>query len=203
MNYIFSENSIYDLDCGTCGEKGMLVMHADHIDYENAVADFITFEGATILEIGYGMGLSATQIQANNPAKHIIIENHEEVYNNAVTWAEDKDNVEVILGDYKDVISTLTDRFDGIYHSADKEAKENLFAFKNDIKSLCNENCKLVMLNWDTNRAIFNKANYKEIETSQTYKDTFGELQTFIVYTTLINNEWDKVDTDPIYTNLK
>ena len=203
MNYIFNENSIYDLDCGTCGEKGMLVMHADHIDYENAVADFITFEGATILEIGYGMGLSANQIQANNPAKHIIIENHEEVYNNAVTWAEDKDNVEVILGDYKDVISTLTDNFDGIYHSADKEAKENLFTFKNNIKSLCNENCKLVMLNWDTNREIFNKANYKEIQTSQTYKDTFGELQTFIVYTTLINNEWDKVDTDPIYTNLK
>lgn len=203
MNYIFNENSIYDLDCGTCGEKGMLVMHADHIDYENAVADFITFEGATILEIGYGMGLSATQIQANNPAKHIIVENHEEVYNNAVAWAEDKDNVEVILGDYKDVISTLTDRFDGIYHSADKESKESLFSFRNDIKSLCNENCKLVMLNWDTNRAIFNKANYKEIETSQAYKDTFGELQTFIVYTTLVNNEWDKVDTDPVYTNLK
>ena len=30
-----------------CGEKGTLVMHADHVDYENAVADFITFEGAT------------------------------------------------------------------------------------------------------------------------------------------------------------
>jgi len=97
----------------------------------------------------------------------------------------------------------LTDNFDGIYHSADKESKENLFSFRNDVKDLCNENCKLVMLNWDTNRAIFNKANYKEIQTSQAYKDTFGELQTFIVYTTLINNEWDKVDTDPIYTNLK
>jgi hypothetical protein len=203
MNYIFNENSIYDLDCGTCSKKGVMIMHVDHIDYENAVADFITFEGATILEIGYGMGLSATQIQANNPAKHVIIENHEQVYNNAVKWAEDKDNVEVILGDYKDVTSTLTDKFDGIYHSADKEAKGNLFNFRNDIKSLCNENCKLVMLNWDINKDIFNKANYKEIQTSQTYKDTFGELQTFIVYTTLINNEWDKVDTDPIYTNLK
>ena len=135
MNYIFNENSIYDLDCSTCGEKGVMVMHADHIDYENAVADFITFEGATILEIGYGMGLSAAQIQTNNPAKHVIIEKHEQVYNNAVKWAEDKDNVEVILGDYKDVISTLTDKFDGIYHSADKEAKGNLFNFRNDIKS--------------------------------------------------------------------
>ena len=203
MNYIFNENSIYDLDCSTCGEKGIMVMHADHIDYENAVADFITFEGANILEIGYGMGLSATQIQTNNPARHVIIEKHEQVYNNAVKWAEDKDNVEVILGDYKDVIGTLTGKFDGIYHSADKEAKGSLFNFRNDIKSLCNENCKLVMLNWDMNKDIFNKANYKEIQTSQTYKDTFGELQTFIVYTTLVNNEWDKVDQDPIYTHLK
>ena len=81
MNYIFNENSIYDLDCDMCGEKGTLVMHADHVDYENAVADFITFEGATILEIGYGMGLSANQIQANNPTKHIIIEKHEQVCN--------------------------------------------------------------------------------------------------------------------------
>ena len=59
------------------------------------------------------------------------------------------------------------------------------------------------MLNWDMNKDIFNKANYKEIQTSQTYKDTFGELQTFIVYTTLVNNEWSKVNTDPVYTNLK
>ena len=134
MNYIFNENSIYDLDCNMCGEKGTLVMHADHVDYENAVADFITFEGATILEIGYGMGLSANQIQANNPTKHIIIEKHEQVYNNAVAWAQDKDNVDIILGDYKDVISTLTDKFDGVYHSADKETKGALFNFKNDMK---------------------------------------------------------------------
>lgn len=203
MNYIFNENSIYDLDCDVCGGNGILVMHVDHADYENAVADFITFEGATILEIGYGMGISANQIQANNPAKHVIIENHEQVYNNAVTWAQDKDNVEVIFGDYKEVITELIDKFDGIYHSADKEAKGNLFNFRNDIKSLCNENCKLVMLNWDMNKDIFNKANYKEIQTSQTFKDTFKEPQTFIIYTTLINNKWDKVDTDPIYTHLK
>ena len=203
MNYIFNENSIYDLDCNMCGEKGTLVMHADHVDYENAVADFITFEGATILEIGYGMGLSANQIQVNNPTKHIIIEKHEQVYNNAVAWAQDIDNVDIILGDYKDVISTLTDKFDGVYHSADKETKGALFNFKNDIKSLCNENCKLVMLNWDMNQDILNKANYKEIQTTQAYKDAFGELQTFIIYTTLIKNEWEKVNTDPVYVNLK
>ena len=178
-------------------------MHKDHIDYENAVADFITYKDAVILEIGYGMGLSASQIHANNPAKHVIIENYKEVYDNAVKWAEDKDNVEVIFGDYKEVIKTLNYKFDGIYHSADKEMRGYLFNFKNDIKDLCNENCKLVMLNWDINTDIFNKANYREIQTSQAYKDTFSEYQTFIIYTTLINGYWDKVNTAPIYTHLK
>lgn len=203
MNYIFTDKGIYDLDCNSCGENGVMIVNKDSIDYENAVADFITFQSANILEIGYGMGLSANQIQANNPSRHVIIEINEDVYNNAVEWAKDKDNVEVILGDYKDVISTLTGKFDGIYHAADREAIGHLFNFKNDVKHLANENCKLVMLNWDINKDIFNKANYKEIQTSQTFKDTFKEPQTFIIYTTLINNKWDKVDTDPIYTHLK
>ena len=200
MKYVFTENSIYDLDCKACGEKGVMVMHKDHVDYENAVADFIAFKDANILEIGYGMGLSASKIQANNPAKHVIIENHEQIYKNAVEWAKDKDSVEVILGDYKEVINTLTDKFDGVYHSADKEPKGNLFNFKNDIKNLCNENCKLVMLNWDMNKDIFNKSNYKEIQTSQAYKDRFAEPQTFIIYTTLINNEWKADDINAKYT---
>ena len=203
MKYVFTEDSIYDLDCKTCGDKGVMVMHKDHIDYENAVADFITYKDAVVLEIGYGMGLSASQIQANNPAKHVIIENYKEVYDNAVKWAEGKDNIEVIFGDYKEVIKTLNYKFDGVYHSADKEMRGDLFNFKNDIKDLCNENCKLVMLNWDINTDIFNKANYREIQTSQKYKDTFLELETFIIYTTLINGHWDKVNTDPIYTHLK
>ena len=59
------------------------------------------------------------------------------------------------------------------------------------------------MLNWDMNKEILNKANYKKIETTQAYKDTFGELQTFIVYTTLVNNKWDKVDEDFVYINFK
>ena len=200
MKYVFTENSIYDLDCKACGEKGVMVMHKDHVDYENAVADFIAFKDANILEIGYGMGLSASKIQANNPAKHVIIESHEQIYKNAVEWAKDKDSVEVILGDYKEVINTLTDKFDGVYHSADKEPKGNLFNFKNDIKNLCNENCKLVMLNWDMNKDIFNKSNYKEIQTSQAYKDRFAEPQTFIIYTTLINNEWKADDINAKYT---
>ena len=205
MKIVFTDYGIFDKDpnCTTCGEDGVLIMHKNHIDYENAVADFITYEGANILEIGFGMGLSADRIQANNPARHIIIEKYQEIYDKAVEWAKDKENVEVILGDGIDNLNDLTGKFDGIYHSADKETRGHLYNFRNSVKHLANENCKLVMLNWELNNDIFNKANYKEIQTSQAYKDTFKEINTYIIYTTLINNKWDKVNTDPLYTHLK
>ena len=89
-----------------------------------------------------------------------------EIYDKGVEWAKDIDNVTLIHGDYKDEISKLTDKFDGIYHSADKETVSKLLSFKDDIKSLAKNNCKLVMLNWHLNNTLINKANYKKITTS-------------------------------------
>ena len=204
MKLVFKENAIYDQDpaCITCGPDGILIMHSDHIDYEHAVADFITKENHNILEIGYGMGLSAKRIQTHNPALHVIIEKEKEIYDKAVEWVGDKENITVIHGDYKDKIATLTDKFDGIYHSADKEQKGNLFNFANDIKSLAKDNCILVMLNWDHNTDIINKANYKKIETSQAFKDTFKEPETIMIYTTLVDSEWNSDDINSKYIRI-
>ena len=202
MKLKFTENGIWDEDCNKCGDEGFIIMHVDHTDYEHAVADFITKENYNILEIGYGMGISARRIQTLKPAKHVIIEKVKEIYDKGVEWAKDIDNVTIIHGDYVDEISKLTDKFDGIYHSADKESLNKLLSFKDDIKSLAKENCKLVMLNWDNNTDIINKANYKEVITSSAYKSRWKEPATFMAYTTLINNEWNKDSTNPVYTRI-
>ena len=202
MKLKFTENGIWDEDCNKCGDEGFIIMHVDHTDYEHAVADFITKENYNILEIGYGMGISARRIQTLKPAKHVIIEKVKEIYDKGVEWAKDIDNVTIIHGDYVDEISKLTDKFDGIYHSADKESLNRLLSFKDDIKSLAKENCKLVMLNWDNNTDIINKANYKEVITSSAYKSRWKEPATFMAYTTLINNEWNKDSTNPVYTRI-
>ena len=175
-------------------------MHVDHTDYEHAVADFITKENYNILEIGYGMGISAKRIQTLKPAKHIIIEKVKEIYDKGVEWAKDIDNVTLIHGDYKDEIGKLTDKFDGIYHSADKETVDKLLSFKDDIKSLAKENCKLVMLNWHINPTLINKANYKNVTTSNDFKSRWKEPETFMVYTTLIDNDWKADDVNTKYT---
>jgi len=56
------------------------------------------------------------------------------------------------------------------------------------------------MLNWDDNTDIINKANYKKIETSQAFKDTFKEPDTFMIYTTLVDSEWNSDDINSKYT---
>ena len=200
MKLKFTENGIWDEDCNKCGDDGFLIMHVDHTDYEHAVADFITKENYNILEIGYGMGISAKRIQTLKPAKHIIIEKVKEIYDKGVEWAKDIDNVTLIHGDYKNEIEKLTNKFDGIYHSADKEIVNRLLSFKDDVKSLAKENCKLVMLNWHINPTLINKANYKNVTTSNDFKSRWKEPETFMVYTTLIDNDWKADNINTKYT---
>ena len=45
-----------------------------------------------------------------------------------------------------------------------------------------------------------NNANYKKIITSDAFKNRFGEPETNIVYTTLIDNDWKADDINPKYT---
>ena len=200
MKLRFTENGIWDEDCNKCGDDGFIIMHVDHTDYEHAVADFITKENYNILEIGYGMGISARRIQTLKPGKPVIIEKVKEIYDKGVEWAKDIDNVTLIHGDYKDEIGKLTDKFEGIYHSADNEIVNRLLSFKDDVKSLAKENCKLVMLNWHINPTLINKANYKNVITSNDFKSRWKEPETFMVYTTLIDNDWKADDVNTKYT---
>lgn len=54
--------------------KGHPVMERWETDYMNVLADIATHHGGTVLEVGYGMGLSADAIQRHSISEHIIIE---------------------------------------------------------------------------------------------------------------------------------
>lgn len=55
-----------------------------------------------VLEIGFGLGYTADEIQSFGVDKHIIVEAHPEVFKNAQEWAKDK-NVQLIYGFIEDV----------------------------------------------------------------------------------------------------
>jgi len=192
MSVIIEEDKIYipkDPDCEKCGDN--VIIHKDFTLYENACADIVATNGGNILEIGFGLGISANKIQTHNPNKHVIIEINEDIYNTAIEWAKDKDSVEVILGDWKDVIDGLKDKFDGVYNDADEDSQEDSASFAGDIKSKCNEGCVITQTVWGVNNSIYkNNKTFTTITLNDDIKKYFEQDTLDILYFTLTSGEW-------------
>ena len=134
MNYIdktliFEDNKIYYTDEETVFE----VMMDWEDDIMKASADYICENGGDILEIGFGMGISADYIQANNINSHTIIENHPQIIEKLKTWAQDKSNVIIVEGDWFDVKDSLS-TYDGLFY--DTFGDENVDNFKTTLPTL-------------------------------------------------------------------
>ena len=56
-----------------------LVMHIAETELMKKFAEVVTKNGGDILEIGFGMGLSASEIQTYNIKSHTIIERHPQI----------------------------------------------------------------------------------------------------------------------------
>jgi protein arginine N-methyltransferase 2 len=87
----------------------------------------------TILEVGFGMGISATAIQEAGVKKHLIVEPHPEILEYARRWAQPhKARVKLIPGFWQDVLDELPP-VDGIlydtYTIGEEEATRRRFEF--------------------------------------------------------------------------
>ena len=89
-------------------------------DWEDPImkahAEITCRNGGHILEVGFGMGISANYIQEQDIKSHTIIELNDEVYEKAVEWAKDKPNTKIVSGDWKTV--ELDKKFDAIFFDA-------------------------------------------------------------------------------------
>jgi hypothetical protein len=142
---VFTEDAIYIES--TMG-KGEAIMHNGERELMNKLAEVATQNGGDILELGFGLHLSADAVQANpNVKSHTIIEVHPEIYQRALEWAKDKMNVKIILGDWIDILPTLTEKFDGILHDTHRDG--NLPIFLNNIIDKCNDNCIVAFFHYD------------------------------------------------------
>tara|TARA_A100001201_G_scaffold52963_1_gene52079 strand:+ start:812 stop:1453 length:642 start_codon:yes stop_codon:yes gene_type:complete len=69
-----------------------------------------------VLEIGFGMGYSATQIQKHNPKSHTIIECDPTVIKKCKQWAKKYNNIIIIEAKWQEVICTNTlNKYDEIF----------------------------------------------------------------------------------------
>ncbi|MCG8548637.1 MAG: tetratricopeptide repeat protein [Alphaproteobacteria bacterium] len=77
-------------------------------------AEIVCHNHGDVLNVGFGMAIIDTAIQAQGIAGHTIIEAHPQVIDKARRWAEDKHNVTIVPSTWQDALGGLP-AFDGIY----------------------------------------------------------------------------------------
>ena len=114
---------------------GYAVMEDWEHPYMKALADIAAKGGGKVLELGFGMGISAEYIQAHPVIEHIIIEANHEVAERAREFAKKAPHSTTILeGFWEQVIDQIPDNsLDGIlfdtYPLSDLELYQNHFFF--------------------------------------------------------------------------
>lgn len=121
----------------------------------SASAVYVCENGGDILEIGFGMGISANYIQSHIITSHTIVENHPDVIPKALEWASDKPNVTIVEGnwyDKKDILST----YDGLFY--DTYGDSEMEYFGSTLPTLMNEGGRATWWN-----SISDEANFYNI----------------------------------------
>lgn len=101
--------------------------------------------GGDTLDIGFGLGYSA-QMMSELSSTYTCIEINPQIYERAEKWSKYKPNVEIIFGDWIDIIPTLTKKFDGIF--MDTHDDNNYRKFEEYAKLVSKEGTILSIFNY-------------------------------------------------------
>tara|TARA_R100000808_G_scaffold24588_1_gene57029 strand:+ start:967 stop:1521 length:555 start_codon:yes stop_codon:yes gene_type:complete len=153
MNYLSSSLS-FQSDKITITETGEEVMMSWEDSLMSASAAYVTQNGGDILEIGFGMGISAGYMHSHSISSHTIIENHPEIIPKAVQWASNKSNVTIISQSWYDVRNSIG-QFDGIFY--DTYGDDTNYLFSSSLSSLTKSGTKVTF--WNNNQNESNDLN--------------------------------------------
>lgn len=98
--------------------EGQQVMQDWEQPYMEAMAEVVTRTQGEILEVGFGMGISASYIQAFTPKSYTVIDVNEGVKSQFESWQKKLQGVDtrLVLGKWQDIIDQLG-LFDGFLSS--------------------------------------------------------------------------------------
>ena len=144
------------------GDEDVIIMMNWEHPAMSASAAYVTENGGDILEIGFGMGISAGYIQSHSVSSHIIIEPHPQMVEKAVEWSSGKSNVTIISQSWADVTGSLG-TYDGIFYDTSLDDKGNLFS--SSLSELIKTGTKLSVFNsYSSETNIFNlEMSYRQI----------------------------------------
>lgn len=161
-NWYVSQSLVFESDKITIDGVGDEVM----MDWEHSImsasAAYVTEGGGDILEIGFGMGISAGYMHSHSIDSHTIVENHPQIIPKAVEWASGKSNVTIVSQSWYDVKDSLG-QFDGVFY--DTYGDDNAKQFSSSLSNLTKDGTKVT---WWQDRSN-NRSNYHGIQ-NVTYK---------------------------------
>jgi protein arginine N-methyltransferase 2 len=129
---IFDSNSL-KIDSSI---EGYEVMNSWEHPLMKKHAEVVCQNGGDILEIGFGMGISANYIQSHNINSHTIVEIHPQVIQFLENWSKNKSNVIIIEGDWYNKIEKICNKkYDGIFF--DTHMDKNACRFKELVVDKC------------------------------------------------------------------
>jgi hypothetical protein len=156
---------------------GGVIMHSWEHPIMQKKAEWICQNGGNILEIGFGMGISADYIQQHNIKSHTICEINTQVLNNLYKWVKDKPNTKIIEGDWYTNIHKMG-KYDGIL--IDTYGDRNFRLFGSFFSKLCNENCHVTWWNhYPNNCETFGYSNteFEPIKVNPPLNDYFNHKE--------------------------
>ena len=181
MHYIsqsltFESDKIYFVNNGT--EEQVMMDWEDSI--MSASAAYVTENGGDILEIGFGMGISAGYIQSHSISSHTIVENHPDIIPKAIDWAAEKPNVTIITGSWYDNLTNLG-TYDGVFHDTYGDAE--ITYFSSSLSSLVKSGAKVTwwnMLTTSSNWHNIKNVDYKEMSINPPANNYFNNNKYYL-----------------------
>tara|TARA_Y100000310_G_scaffold93976_1_gene91631 strand:- start:4230 stop:4781 length:552 start_codon:yes stop_codon:yes gene_type:complete len=163
----FKDNTLTFEDDKIIADGGMEVMMSWEAPIMEKSAEYICQNKGDILEIGFGMGICSDYIQAQNVNSHTIVEIHPQIIEKLRIWAEGKNNVTIVEGDWY-AVDGLT-AYDGIFF--DTFADNSLDKFKEFALSKSKPDSKVTYWNNFTdnrNKHEFDDVSFEEISITPT-----------------------------------
>ena len=151
-NFYVSQSLSFESDKIIVDGLGDEVMMDWEDSLMSASADYVAQGGGDILEIGFGMGISADYIQSHSISSHTIIENHPQIITKAVEWASGKSNVTIVSQSWYDVKDSLG-TYDGIFYDA--YGDDNLNDFSSSLSNWTKNGTKVTWWNNETSETNF------------------------------------------------
>ena len=160
-----SQTLTFESDKITTPSNTEVMMDWEH-PLMSASAAYVTQNGGDILEIGFGMGISAGYMHSHSINSHTIVENHPEIIPKAVEWASNKSNVTIVSQSWYDVRESLG-TFDGVFYDTYGDKTNHLFS--SSLSRLVKNNAKVTF--WNNNQNESNDLNipncqYQQIPTT-------------------------------------